>query len=58
MARTAGFGARFATPTTAMADLVAGALGVTSAVIPYGVERDVFFPAAQAGTEIICVANF
>ena len=58
MARTAGFGARFATPTTAMADLVAGALGVTPAVIPYGVERDVFFPAAQAGTEIICVADF
>jgi glycosyltransferase involved in cell wall biosynthesis len=45
-------------PSRYMADLVSASLGRECAVVPLGVDHSVFFPVADSGEEILCVADF
>ena len=56
--RTARRAAYVAAPTRAIADLVSASVGRECAVVPLGVDHDVFAPGGDAGTEILCVADF
>ena len=47
-----------AAPSRAMAELVSASIGRSCAVVPLGVDHGVFAPAADAGSEILCVADF
>lgn len=47
-----------AAPSRYMADLVSASTGRECTVAPLGVDHDVFAPAADAGEEILCVADF
>lgn len=51
--------ARFvAAPSRLMAELAATSIGRECAVVPLGVDHDVFAPPARPGKEILCVADF
>jgi glycosyltransferase involved in cell wall biosynthesis len=56
--RTARFDARLVAPSRLMADLVAGSVGRPCAALPWGVDHDVFVPAATPGSDVLCVADF
>jgi glycosyltransferase involved in cell wall biosynthesis len=56
--RTVRRAAYTAAPSRLMADLVADSSGRSCAVLPWGVDHGVFSPAARAGEEILCVADF
>jgi glycosyltransferase involved in cell wall biosynthesis len=47
-----------AAPSRAMADLVTASVGRKCAVVPLGVDHRLFFPVSNAGTDILCVADF
>jgi glycosyltransferase involved in cell wall biosynthesis len=56
--RTGRRAAYVAAPSHAMARLVAASIGRECAVVPLGVDHRTFFPNADPGTEILCVADF
>jgi glycosyltransferase involved in cell wall biosynthesis len=56
--RTGREASYLAAPSQMMADLVSASVGRPCAVLPWGVDHDLFAPAAQPGTEILCVADF
>jgi glycosyltransferase involved in cell wall biosynthesis len=56
--RTGRRAAYVAAPSHAMAELVAASIGRECAVVPLGVDHRTFFPPADPGTEILCVADF
>jgi glycosyltransferase involved in cell wall biosynthesis len=56
--RTAQQAHHVAAPSRYMADLVSTSTGRDCAVVPLGVDHDLFAPAANSGREILCVADF
>jgi glycosyltransferase involved in cell wall biosynthesis len=56
--RTAHWDAVLVAPSRLMADLVTESAGWGCAVLPWGVDHDVFRPAGAPGEEILCVADF
>jgi glycosyltransferase involved in cell wall biosynthesis len=56
--RTAREARYLAAPSHLMAGLVSASVGRPCAVLPWGVDHSVFFPAASAGKEILCVGDF
>jgi glycosyltransferase involved in cell wall biosynthesis len=56
--RTARRAAQLVAPSQMMAELVAGSTGKPCAAIPLGVNHSLFFPGAEPGDEILCVADF
>jgi glycosyltransferase involved in cell wall biosynthesis len=56
--RTAQRAAHVLVPSRAMAAIVAEELGRRPEVVPFGVDHARFQPAADSGTDILCVADF
>jgi glycosyltransferase involved in cell wall biosynthesis len=56
--RTARQAEYLVAPSRSMADLVSVYVGRECAVVPLGVDHSVFSPVADAGEEILCVADF
>lgn len=56
--RTTGRVEYVAAPSRSMAELVSASIGRECAVVPLGIDHSVFAPAAAAGNEILCVADF
>lgn len=56
--RTARDAAYLVAPSRSMAELVSASTGRPCDVAPLGVDRSIFSPAAVAGHEILCVADF
>jgi glycosyltransferase involved in cell wall biosynthesis len=56
--RTAREARYVAAPSRMMAELVTSSIGRECAVVPLGVDHEVFTPLAEAGDEILCVADF
>jgi glycosyltransferase involved in cell wall biosynthesis len=47
-----------AAPSQFMADLVSASTRVACAVVPWGVDHEVFSPAHEPGQDVLCVADF
>jgi glycosyltransferase involved in cell wall biosynthesis len=56
--RTAREARYVAAPSRMMAELATTSIGRECAVVPLGVDHEVFTPAPEAGDEILCVADF
>ena len=56
--RTVSEAAYLAAPSHHMADMVSASVGRPCAVLVWGVDHSIFFPAASPGEEILCVGDF
>ena len=56
--RTVSEAAYLAAPSHHMADMVSASVGRPCAVLLWGVDHSIFFPAASPGEEILCVGDF